>query len=62
MHRTHDFGASPAVLLHLLQRGLPCDVALIGSVEGDRLVVEEAWPATAVLIVKRLLLPYYMMG
>jgi signal transduction histidine kinase len=57
LHRTPDFGASPAVLLHLLQRGLPCDVAFIGSVEGDRLVVEEAWPGTRDLIGARLRLP-----
>ena len=50
------------MLLHLLQRGLPCDVALIGSVEGDRLVVEEAWPATAGLIGKRLRLPADLLG
>lgn len=50
------------MLLHLLQRGLPCDVAFIGSVDGDRLVVEEAWPGTHDLIGTRLRLPAGLLG
>lgn len=48
-------------MLRLLRRGLPCDVAVIGSLRGDRLLVEEGWPPDGIAG-KRLRLPIGLLG